>query len=59
MNTLTETDVSRSIPSTPILRWATFACDAGNCTIKAFDEVNRLSGVNYKGLFRAFGEAEK
>ncbi|MBW4422026.1 MAG: ParM/StbA family protein [Myxacorys californica WJT36-NPBG1] len=45
MNTLTEADVPRSIPSTPILRWATFACDAGNRTIKAFDEVNRLHSV--------------
>ncbi len=45
MSNLTKPDTSRPISSTPVLRWATFACDAGNRTVKAFDEVNRLHSV--------------
>ena len=45
MNTLTEPDTRYPLTSTPVLRWATFACDAGNRTVKAFDEVNRLQSI--------------
>lgn len=45
MNRLIEPDTTRQVTSTPILRWGTFACDAGNRTVKAFDDVNRLHAV--------------
>lgn len=45
MNRLIEPDTTRQVTSTPLLRWGTFACDAGNRTVKAFDDVNRLHAV--------------
>ncbi|BAU13066.1 hypothetical protein LEP3755_36020 [Leptolyngbya sp. NIES-3755] len=42
MNRAIEVPISRQVVATSVLRWTTFACDAGNRTIKSFDEMNRL-----------------